>query len=263
MSIADKLTTIAENEQKVYNAGYTAGQEAGGGGSYDEGFTDGKQAEYDAFWDEYQQNGTRATYDFAFMGIGWTVNTLKPKYDIAPTSSATNIFRGNPITENLSDFFEKQGIKLDFSKATTLIEGFIYSATTGLGEIDLRNATSLSWAFGRATYLKSIKLLRLKNDGSQTVASMLAYCNALEDITIEGVIGQNGFTVQQSTKLSKSSWISIINALSTTTSGLSITGSLTSVKKAFETSEGANDGNTSAEWKALTDTKKNWTISLV
>ena len=31
MSIADKLLTIAENEQKVYNAGYAAGQAAGGG----------------------------------------------------------------------------------------------------------------------------------------------------------------------------------------------------------------------------------------
>lgn len=33
MSIAEKLTTIAENQQKVYDAGYSAGQAAGGGGS--------------------------------------------------------------------------------------------------------------------------------------------------------------------------------------------------------------------------------------
>lgn len=33
MSIAEKLTTIAENQQKVYNAGYAAGQTAGGGGA--------------------------------------------------------------------------------------------------------------------------------------------------------------------------------------------------------------------------------------
>lgn len=32
MSIAEKLTTIAENQQKVYDAGYAAGQAGGGGG---------------------------------------------------------------------------------------------------------------------------------------------------------------------------------------------------------------------------------------
>ena len=32
MSIAEKLTTIAENQQKVYDAGYAAGQAEGGGG---------------------------------------------------------------------------------------------------------------------------------------------------------------------------------------------------------------------------------------
>ena len=33
MSIADKLTTIAENMQKIYDAGYEAGKKAGGGSS--------------------------------------------------------------------------------------------------------------------------------------------------------------------------------------------------------------------------------------
>lgn len=35
MSIAEKLTTIAENQQKVYDAGYAAGQAEGGGGGVD------------------------------------------------------------------------------------------------------------------------------------------------------------------------------------------------------------------------------------
>lgn len=39
MSIADKLTTIAENVSKVYEAGQAAG--GGTGGNYDEGYTDG------------------------------------------------------------------------------------------------------------------------------------------------------------------------------------------------------------------------------
>ena len=47
-----------------------------------------------------------------------------------------------------------------------------------------------------------------------------------------------------------------------------VTGQAVSVKKdavniAFETSAGAGDGSTSAEWLALVATKTNWTISLV
>ena len=42
MSIAEKLVTVAENEQKVYDAG--------------------KQAEYDAFWDNYQVYGNRENF---------------------------------------------------------------------------------------------------------------------------------------------------------------------------------------------------------
>ena len=38
-------------------------------------------------------------------------------------------------------------------------------------------------------------------------------CTALEDLVIEGVIGNNGFSVQWSTKLSHDSLMSIMNAL--------------------------------------------------
>jgi hypothetical protein len=38
---------------------------------------------------------------------------------------------------------------------------------------------------------------------------------------------------------------------------------LRAVNKAFETSEGANDGKTSTEWETLIGTKTNWTIAYV
>lgn len=71
MSIADKLQTILENEQKVFDAG--------------------KKAEYDRFWDTYQQNGNRAYYVYAFGGEGWNDDTYKPKYPInAPFANTLN-----------------------------------------------------------------------------------------------------------------------------------------------------------------------------
>ena len=53
-----------------------------------------------------------------------------------------------------------------------------------------------------------------------------------------------------------------MNILSDTASGKTLTLSLTAVNNAFETSAGAKDGSTSAEWTALVDAKTNWTITL-
>ncbi len=72
MSIANKLVTIAENEQKVYEAG--------------------KQAEYDRFWDIYQENGNKKSWEFAFAGGGWDDAVYNPKYPINVTGSASNMF---------------------------------------------------------------------------------------------------------------------------------------------------------------------------
>ena len=62
MSIADKLTQIAENEQAVFDAG--------------------KKSEYDTFWDSYQENGNKVAYRLAFFGSGWNDTTFHPKYPI-------------------------------------------------------------------------------------------------------------------------------------------------------------------------------------
>jgi hypothetical protein len=69
-----------------------------------------------------------------------------------------------------------------------------------------------------------------------------------------------------STSLSKESITSIINALSDSTSGFSVTFSKQAVDNAFgyviDDYEWF-DGTNSAEWKALVATKPNWTINLV
>jgi hypothetical protein len=89
------------------------------------------------------------------------------------------------------------------------------------------------------------------------------YAYDTEHIGFEGIIAQNGLNLQWSTKLDKESHVKLVNTLSSTTSGLSVTVSQTAVNKAFETSEGANDGSTSQEWLNLIATKPNWTISIV
>lgn len=207
MSIAKKLQTIAENEQRVYEAGEAKGIE------------EGKQAEYDRFWDEYQNFGKRTAYGSAFYNKGWTDVSYNPKYDIVPTS-AVNTFAYSPITDTK--------VNIDVSKATT---------------------TNI---FNYCGVLKTIRNL-IVSENTDWGGNCFAHCSALENLTITGTIGKGGLDLHWSTKLTKASITSVINALSTTTSGLTVTISKVAKEAAF----------TDAEWADLIATKPNWTYSLV
>lgn len=248
MSIKDKLMTIAENMSKVYDAGVSQG----------------KQDEYDSFWDIYQKNGTRTNYSFAFAGEGWDADTFKPKYDIIPIT-AKYIFAVSLRGLDLEQIFKDLGITFDTSGVTAL-DGFEYlcrdTSPSVLPIISTIGASRLRYTFYNANRLVTIRKLILKDDGSQTFTNVFPNCPLLENLIIEGTIGQNGFDISGSPKLSKESITSIINALSATTNGLTVTLSNTAVNKAFETSTGVNDGANSEEWTTLKATKSNWTISL-
>ena len=216
------------------------------------GGTTGYKSHYHEFWDNYQQNGDRTNYQGAFMGYGWTEKTLKPKYDMTP-SRADNMFK--VVTSMQIDFVEylkKLDVTLDFSQCTNFNETFSYCKFDRIGVVDTTSATNLGTTFSNSG-MRTIDKLVLKSDGSQTFSSPFNNCTNLENIIIEGVIGKNGFNIQHSTKLSKASIESIINALSITTSGLTVTLSKTAVNNAFTTDE----------WNTLIATKSNWTISLV
>jgi hypothetical protein len=222
MTMAEKLTQIAENEQKVFDAGY------------DEGFADGKQAEYDAFWDNIQNNGSEdgAIYVHAFAYARFTDANYHPKYPIIGRSGTS-----------MNEMYYRSG---DISD--TLVP--IYATN------------NISHMFSECYNLKTIRLLSLTQD--TIFAGAFYLCSSLENLTIEGTIGQNGFNLQYSKKLSKASITSIIEHLSTTTSGLTVTFSRDAVNKAFETSEGANDGSTAGEWLSYTATARpKWNFSLV
>lgn len=244
MSMAEKITTIAENIPKVFEAGYNKGKSEGGGDNY-----------YDTFWDAYQDYGNRRSYTYAFAKQGWNNETFNPKYPIIAVGDASYMFDGCTLTD--FDFVEN-GISLDTSGAASLTYAFrnckgIYR----IGEIDCSGCKDVNRLFYSC---------KMPNIDNLIVHENLTYSNTfdyatIENITISGVIGKNGFKLTSST-LTKASVISIINALSSTTDGLSITLSETAVNNAFEENEGAADGSASDEWLSLIATKPNWTISL-
>ena len=261
---SEKLIEIAENQRKVYDTGHKDGQTVGYSKRDEEiaplndeleatlnGGDTGYKSHYHEFWDAFQDYGNRVDYRNGFSGKGWTKETFKPKYDIIPNNAtnATTIFRycGNI---DLAKAVTEAGIILNLDVSDTYNNMF--------GESDIDNIPPLDWrgkaisaAFSGARKCKTIQALNV--DEYTTYTNVFIQCNLLENLIIIGVIAQNGVNLQWSTKLSRDSITSIINALSTTTSGLTVTLSKTAVNNAFTTDE----------WNALIDTKKNWTISLV
>ena len=248
----------AESWNGGYHSGYADGYDAG----YEEGYEEGKQAEYDAFWDAYQDNGNRTNYNGAFMGYGWIEETMLPKYPIH-TSQGYMMFAYCGFEGDLDDVFINKGVPftLDAVASGALLSYFFYnSRIKKVGTIDLTGYRGEMASFFNTPTLEMVRAFY------PPISTMNAACfassgNSLKEFIVCGEI-TNTFNTQRCTILNKISITSIIDHLSVTTSGLTVTLSNTAVNKAFETSDGANNGSTSTEWLALVATKQNWTIAL-
>lgn len=243
---------LEEGEQQGYTKGYAEGES--------KGFENGAKSEYDTFWNNYQDNGKLIDYNYAFGGVGWTNKTFKPKYSMV-NINGDYMFRGSAITGSLTEILNKLGLELVFNQRYLVqtFEGAYFSEITfNLDPIGL-NASTLNRVFYSLPNLESLTINGLRENCSYD--NPFRYCRKLTNLIINGTIGKSGVNLQES-PLNKASLTNVINALSTSTSGLTVTLGLASVNSAFETSEGANDGSNSAEWKTLADTRKNWTITL-
>lgn len=201
-----------------------AGPADSGQTAYDEGYAAAQKADYDRFWDMFQQNGNRADYQYAFSRA-WTDEFYNPKYPIvcnnANVYTATALFMDSQITDT------KVPITASGTRADTMFQ-------------DCRN-------LNRIPMVTFDNVTRFNNT--------FRNCQALTDITIDGSIDV-AISFAESPLLNRASIESIINALSTTTSGLTLTLSSAAVTAAF-------GSTTAADWTALVGTRNNWTISLV
>lgn len=245
MSIADKLATIAENEQKVYDAG--------------------KKSEYDSFWDEFQAGGARTNYMMAFT-TGWTADNFKPKYDLIPTSGAY-LFYGNTIAglDLREDNFRQQyGVDIDLTQATNLTWFVAYSTVRYVGTVKgaPNPVTGLNNMFAQATNLVEISKIIIPPYSSEfSAVGAFTNCISLKEVRFEGSIDAN--MSLSSSPLSRDSIVDIIEHLSTSATGKTVTFKKTAVDTAFETSSGAADGSTSDEWAELVAQCPTWTVSVV
>lgn len=205
-----------------------------GDASYDEGFADGKQAEYDAFWDAFQNYGNPKNYGYVFAYDAFTDETYNPKYPINCTYAVA--MSGQYV--------------FTYSKITNTKVPVICGANR-----------AMSSAFANSKIETIPKFVVLETN---TFGNTFQKCEALKNITIEGVVANN-ISFADSSLLSRESIVSVIDHLSDTASGKTVTLSKTAVDKACaeaELSDLINSTN-SAWWAWLIGTKPNWTISLV
>lgn len=201
-----------------------------------EGETIGGQETYNTFWDNFQIDSGKEikdgkNYYYAFAYYCWNDTNYNPKHPIIANGDNTALlstFYNSSITDTKVNIYANKSIQAIFYQ----------SKIKRVPLLSLLETTNISTAFYAAT--------------------------DLEDITIEGIIGKD-MDMKSCGKLTKKSIKSVIDHLSPNTSGKTLTLSEKAVNKAFETSEGANDGTSSAEWEALGGTnreRQNWTIAL-
>lgn len=232
MDIAEKVLQLKDDFDDVYEAG--------------------RKKEYDAFWDAYQDKGNLTSYENAFSGKHWTDDNFKPKYNIimAGDYGANGSFRQSQMTD-IKGILEKQNVVLDTSQATKFTNTFQASKVTKAPSLNLAVCTLFSQVFYGCNNLTEVELCNLK--ANCTITGVFTSCNNLVSLKmINCTIGQNGFNVLNSTKLTHDSLINnegtgILNSLEdksgtgstwTITLGSTNLAKLTDAEKAIATQKG-------------------------
>jgi hypothetical protein len=163
MNIAEKLTTIAENEQKVYESG--------------------KKAEYDRFWDNFQNNGTRTDYNYGFNN--WEDECIYPKYDMKPKTSERFLYVST--IKNLKQRLVDCGVILDFSSSTTVNNMFAYCyQLEELPELNLSSRANNGHSIFRdCKKLHTIDKIILGDRPTATYTQWFGNCTALQNVTFD------------------------------------------------------------------------------
>lgn len=247
MQLPQVLVTVANNMQKVYDAG----------------FKEGRETFWGMFWDTFQNFGLRNQYSYAF-GYGWDDDNFAPKYMIAPIEDSTPIAVATQTADhmfymsNISYIDEKQ---VDLSRVEKFDYTFANSGFVSIS-IDAGNAERMIRTFSNTPYLTDLTIKNIPEKCTFTNTELFYRNVSLMNVHLSGTIG-NDISFHDSPILSKESIINIVNTLSTSATGKTLELSVYAVSRAFETEDRKKDGGTSDEWAALKATRPNWTITLI
>lgn len=227
MSIAEKLTLIANNQERVYEAGYAEGKKDAGGS--------------DSLWDVIQNNGNRIDYEYAFSG--WKTTTITSKYPIK-TISLVGTFIGCSELETVPII-----IPYNANSFYECSRAFVNCYRLKSVDLDMFcTAKNNSWT---SCFFSCVSLVRIKKIGvlkSHKFSYTFAGCSALEEIRFDGSIGSD-ISFQDSSKLTNESVQDIIEHLA------DLTGATTQTLTLH-----ADVGAKLTEEQKATITSKNWTL---
>lgn len=238
MSITEKLAILAENTIKVHDAG--------------------KKSQWNEFWDNFQLYGARRSYNFAFINSGnWNKKTFKPKYDIILEGNASNAFytwQGLSEPVDIGAILKEQGVTINTRNATNVQNLFAYGSSIvgSLPTIDLTSAGGNTSGIFNSVMVTTIEKLVVTE--ATNFSNMFRGCANLKNIVFEGTIATGTLSLSSCIKLTAQSLASVINALSGTTSGLSVT-LPAHAKDTYDAAYG------SGAWETLVATKSNWEIT--
>lgn len=156
MSVNEKMTAIANAIRAKIGGTKKLGLDAMAAG-VGEVYEKGKQDEHFSFWLTYQNAGHPMDYANHFYGTAWTDTIYKPIFEINGTGkNCLGAFAVSQITDTKVD-------------------------------IDVSRAKSVKQLFYKCEKLKRIHKLIVDKDTPELI-NAFAHCNALEHITISGVV---------------------------------------------------------------------------
>ena len=167
MSIAEKLTTVAENTPKVFEAG--------------------QRAERERFWDNCLKYVSAWTYRFA--GYGWNDETFQPTKDIVVTGSANGMFRETAIVD-LAKCLADNNVVLDLSGATNTNYLFGYSSDIKHISMKISEPNEVSGVtFTSSSFQSATKITTLSITGILATNGLdLHWSTKLEKESILGIL---------------------------------------------------------------------------
>lgn len=230
-TIAEKLTTIAENEQKVYDKGHEKGMRK--------------------FWECFTVNGNRSAYNGAFMNTDFSGTTL-PSDLFKPCQASFGAFQlyvGSSLPLGLN--FSKVPMGTNITTCTGYRLFFNAENIEEVYDIQLPAQATIQSMFEGCTSLKKIDKLTVKSLTQFT--NTFRNCNALTDITINGTIGQSISFIYS--PLSVASMKSVISHLATVTNSKTVT----FTDACWEALE-ASGKPYQEEWTGVTDETLTWKV---
>lgn len=248
MTTSEKLIKIAENVEK--NVEY--GKSQGGGGDPTE-----------AFLDIYLEGGNRKRICYAFTGDCWTEEMLrKIKYVMKPVETATSnryaagtFYRLNRNGTKLMDMTEVCK-RFDFSECLDTSALFDNAKVKNV-TVNASKSRTLSRAFAAGDNGEINNVTVTVTEACTNFNQMFYYQSKITEVRFtDGSVIAANIDFQRSVLLSAESYHSIMNALSATVTGKTISlPAYATVKATYDAKYGEG------AWDIIAASKSNWTFA--